>query len=119
MHRVPHVKGEAMTRSRSGRRSVTDLLSNLTDDVKEFVDDEVVDRAGAVEREARRAGRRASGDRRRPRPSEVERREIDELKSAVAELSQKVGRLVEARKSGRPAPPDRDGSSVGEPGGEG
>jgi hypothetical protein len=88
---------------------VTDLLSNLTDDVKEFVDDEVVDRAGAVEREARRAARRAPGDRRRPRPSEVERREIDELKSAVAELSQ----------SGRSAPPDRDNSSVGGPGGEG
>ena len=109
-----------MTRSRSGRpRSVTNLLSNLTDDVKEFVDSEVVDRAGAVEREARRAARRAPGDRRRSRPSEVERREIDELKSAVAELSQKVGRLVEARKSGRPAPPDRDGSSIGGPGGEG
>jgi hypothetical protein len=109
-----------MSRSRSSRpRSVTDLLANLTDDVKEFVDDEVVDRAGVVEREARRVGRRAPGDRRRSRRSEVEQREIDELKSAVAELSQKVGRLVEARKSGRPEPPDQDDSSVGGLGAEG
>lgn len=106
-----------MARSRSGGRSVTDLFSNLTDDVKEFVDKEVIDRAGAVEREVRRAERRAPRDRRRSRPSEVERREIDELKSAVAELSQKVGRLVEARKSGRGAPPERDGSSVARQGG--
>jgi hypothetical protein len=83
-----------MTRSRSGRRSVTDLLSNLTEDVKDFVDEEVVDRADRVEREVRRTGRRLA------RGSDNERREIDELKNAVAQLSEKVGRLVEARKAG-------------------
>ncbi len=63
----------------------------------------------------RRAGGRVTDDRRRSRRSDVERREIDELKSAVAELSQKVGRLVEARKSGRRMPSDGGSSSVAGP----
>ena len=59
---------------------------------------EVVDRADRVEREVRRSGRRLA---RRPGN---ERREIDELKNAVAQLSEKVERLVEARKAGQHAP---------------
>jgi len=75
------------------RNSITRLLEDVVDDAKDLVDD-VVDRAKDVERDGRKAVRRAvrdNGD----RPSESAReREMDDLKSALDDLTAKVNRLV-------------------------
>lgn len=42
---------------RRGASSVTDLLQGIADDIKDFLDDEVVDRCRDTERDVRRASR--------------------------------------------------------------
>jgi hypothetical protein len=75
-------------------RGVTDTLSNITDDTKDFVDDEIIDRGRDTERDLRRAGRNwthSEDDRRGGRS----RQSIDtnELRTAINELSKKVDDL--------------------------
>jgi hypothetical protein len=80
-----------------GRRnssSVTNLLSDLVDDVKDFLDDEIIDRGRDTERDLRKAGRNwfdSDDDDRGSR-----RDEISELHEAVAALTAKVEQLVKA-----------------------
>jgi len=82
------------------RSSITRLIEDVVDDAKDLVDD-VVDRAKDVERDGRKAVRRTvsdNGDDRRDHSA----REMDDLKSALDDLTAKVNRLValqaEARK---------------------
>jgi len=101
-----------MTGSRRRRDGVSGLLRDITDELKDFVDDEVVDRARTAERDLRRTGRHLFED--SPgRDRDTERRErttersseLSELRSAIAELSRKVARLndVSDRPGERPA----------------
>jgi len=89
--------------SKRRRNSLTRLIEDVVDDAKDLVDD-VVDRAKDVERDGRRAIRRAARDNGDDRSDGSDRstREIDELKSALDDLTAKVNRLValqaEARK---------------------
>ena len=89
-----------MATGKRRRNSITRLLEDVVDDAKDLVDD-VVDRAKDVERDGRKAVRRAvneDGDR-----SDHSAREMDDLKSALDDLTAKVNRLVamqsEARKN--------------------
>ena len=83
------------------RNSITRLIEDVVDDAKDLVDD-VVDRAKDVERDGRKAVRRAvkDGDRNGNGKST---QEMDDLKSALDDLTAKVNRLVamqsEARKN--------------------
>jgi hypothetical protein len=72
------------------RNSITRLLEDVVDDAKDLVDD-VVDRAKDVERDGRKAVRRAAKDDDR---GDRSAREIDDLKSALDDLTAKVARLV-------------------------
>ncbi|HYH50862.1 MAG TPA: hypothetical protein VEG38_15055 [Acidimicrobiia bacterium] len=88
------------------RNNITRLIENVVDDAKELVDD-VVDRAKDVERDGRKAVRRAVTDRddsSRSRNGSASETELDDLKSALDDLTAKVNRLVamqaEARKNG-------------------
>jgi hypothetical protein len=81
--------------SKRRRNSITRLIEDVVDDTKDLVDD-VVDRAKDVERDGRRAVRRAvrdngDGDGRSGKGRE---REMDDLKSALDDLTAKVNRLV-------------------------
>jgi gas vesicle protein len=80
------------------RNSITRLIEDVVDDTKGLVDD-VVDRAKDAERDGRKAVRRAVKDNDRRDSSE---QEMDDLKSAIDDLTAKVERLVamqsEARK---------------------
>ena len=87
-----------MATGKRRRNSITRLIEDVVDDAKDLVDD-VVDRAKDVERDSRKAARRSvnhDGDRR-------DHSEIDDLKSALDDLTAKVNRLVamqaEARKN--------------------
>jgi polyhydroxyalkanoate synthesis regulator phasin len=74
------------------RNSITRLIEDVVDDAKDLVDD-VVDRAKDVERDGRKAVRRAvneNGDDR----SDHSAQEMDQLKSALDDLTAKVNRLV-------------------------
>lgn len=73
------------------RNSITRLIEDVVDDAKDLVDD-VVDRAKDVERDGRKAVRRAArdSDDRNGRST----REIDDLKSALDDLTAKVERLA-------------------------
>jgi hypothetical protein len=73
------------------RNSITRLIEDVVDDAKDLVDD-VVDRAKDVERDGRKAVRRAvnEDDDRRDHSA----REMDDLKSALDDLTAKVNRLV-------------------------
>ncbi len=89
-----------MATGKRRRNSITRLIDDVVDDAKDLVDD-VVDRAKDVERDGRRAVRRAArGDDRKDKDTST--REMDELKSALDDLTAKVERLVamqaEARK---------------------
>lgn len=88
-----------MATGKRRRNSITRLIEDVVDDTKDLVDD-VVDRAKDVERDGRRAARRAVKDDRRNNP--VREREMDDLKSALDDLTAKVERLAaiqaEARK---------------------
>jgi polyhydroxyalkanoate synthesis regulator phasin len=72
------------------RNSITRLIEDVVDDAKDLVDD-VVDRAKDVERDGRKAVRRVAKDDDR---SDHSAREMDDLKSALDDLTAKVNRLV-------------------------
>jgi len=72
------------------RNSITRLIEDVVDDAKDLVDD-VVDRAKDVERDGRKAVRRAVKD---ENGSDTSAREMDDLKSALDDLTAKVERLV-------------------------
>jgi polyhydroxyalkanoate synthesis regulator phasin len=77
------------------RNSITRLIEDVVDDAKDLVDD-VVDRAKDVERDGRKAVRRTvsdNGDDGDDR-SDHSAREMDDLKSALDDLTAKVNRLV-------------------------
>lgn len=88
----------AVATGKRRRYSITQLIEDVVDDTKELVDD-AVDRARDVERDSRRAVRRAVRDDDR---SDHSARELDDLTSALDDLTAKVNRLValqaEARK---------------------
>jgi hypothetical protein len=96
---------EIDTMARSRRRdssSVTNFLQAIADDIKDFVDDEVVDRGRDTERDLRRAGRNwvdadADDDRGR-RSGRGSDDDIDELRAAIKELSKKVSELAKDKK---------------------
>ena len=88
-----------MATGKRRRNSITQLLDDVVDDAKDLVDD-VVDRAKDVERDSRKAVRRTvkdNGDR-----ADHSAQEMDDLKSALDDLTAKVNRLAalqaEARK---------------------
>jgi hypothetical protein len=83
--------------SKPRRNSITRLIDDVVDDTKDLVDD-VLDRAKDAERGSRKAVRRAvDGDRRQDRSG----REIDDLKSALDDLTTKVNRMVALQAEGR------------------
>ena len=90
-----------MATGKRRRNSITRLIEDVVDDAKDLVDD-VVDRAKDVEKDSRKAVRRAvkEEDDRGDRSAQ----EMDDLKSALDDLTAKVNRLVamqaEARKNG-------------------
>jgi polyhydroxyalkanoate synthesis regulator phasin len=93
--------------ARRRRSPVSRLLGSLSDDAKGFVDD-LAARAREAEGQARNAVRHAvdgGGE------ADADRREVEELSAALAELTKKVDRLAEAQ--GEP----RDASVPGEAGG--
>jgi len=85
------------------RNSITRLIEDVVDDAKDLVDD-VVDRAKDVEKDGRKAVRRAVKDdgRNGNRNGNGNTPEMDDLKSALDDLTAKVERLAamqaEARK---------------------
>lgn len=79
--------------ARHRRSPVTRLLGSLSDDTKVFVDD-LTARARSAEQHARDAVRHAvDGD----ESAECDRREIEELGKALADLKDKVNRLAETQ----------------------
>lgn len=88
-----------MATGKRRRNSITRLIEDVVDDTKDLVDD-VVDRAKDVERDGRRAVRRAAKDDNRRGAARED--EMDDLKSALDDLTAKVERLAamqaEARK---------------------
>jgi hypothetical protein len=91
-----------MARRRSST-GVTDFLSDLTDDIKNFLDDDVLDRSRDTERDVRRASRNLTrddsrGSRRSGRSSgggSDREQEIAELRRAVKTLIGKVNALAD------------------------
>ena len=85
-----------MATGKRRRNSITRLIEDVVDDAKDLVDD-VVDRAKDVERDGRKAVRRAAKDN-----GDRTGQEMDDLKSALDDLTAKVERLAaiqaEARK---------------------
>lgn len=81
------------------RNSISRLIEDVVDDTKDLVDD-VVDRAKDVERDGRKAVRRVAKNDNGRRDDSA--REMDDLKSALDDLTIKVERLAamqaEARK---------------------
>ncbi|MGH8974173.1 MAG: hypothetical protein ACRD0C_13360 [Acidimicrobiia bacterium] len=79
------------------RNTLTRFIEDVVDDTKDLVDD-VIDRAKDVERDGRKAARRALDDDDKDKST----REMDDLKSAIDDLAAKVSRLAalqaEARK---------------------
>jgi hypothetical protein len=71
--------------------SVTSLFSNIVDDIKDFVDDEIVDRGKDTERDLRKIGRNWT-DSDDDAPSG--RSDVTELAAAVAALTAKVDALA-------------------------
>jgi polyhydroxyalkanoate synthesis regulator phasin len=97
---------EKVVATKRRRNSITRLIEDVVDDAKDLVDD-VVDRAKDVERDGRKAVRRAVKDRDGDdgnRNGSARENEMDDLKSALDDLTAKVNRLVamqaEARKGG-------------------
>ena len=87
-----------MATGKRRRNSITRLIEDVVDDAKDLVDD-VVDRAKDAERDGRKTVRRAVKDNDRRDDSA---REMEDLKSALDDLTAKVERLAamqaEARK---------------------
>lgn len=80
--------------ARRRRSPVNKLLGSLSDDTKDFVD-ALTARARSAEEHARDAVRHAvDGD---DRAAECDRREIEELGKALADLTEKVNRLAAAQ----------------------
>lgn len=83
------------------RNSITRLIEDVVDDAKDLVDD-VVDRAKDVEKDGRKAVRRVVKDD-DGRNGNGSTAEMDDLKTALDDLTAKVNRLVamqsEARKN--------------------
>jgi len=89
--------------SKRRRNSLTRLIEDVVDDAKDLVDD-VVDRAKDVERDGRKAVRRAvrdNGDGDRRSDDSPREREMDDLKSALDDLTAKVNRLAALQAEGR------------------
>src|SRR5438309_12105583 len=82
----------AVATGKRRRNSITRLIEDVVDDTKDLVDD-VVDRAKDVERDGRRAARRAVKDDDR-RDGAGREREMDDLKSALDDLTAKVDPLA-------------------------
>ena len=80
--------------ARRRRSPVSRLLGNLSDDAKGLVDD-LTTRARAVEGQARDAVRHAVDD--DGSEADADRREVEELSAALAELTKKVNRLAEGQ----------------------
>ena len=84
-----------------GRRrnssSITNLLSDIADDIKDFIDDEVIDRGRDTESDLRRAGRNWTDsdddDDRRGRRSSRRDDDLDDLRTAIKALAAKVDEL--------------------------
>jgi polyhydroxyalkanoate synthesis regulator phasin len=93
--------------ARRRRSPVSRLLGSLSDDAKGLVDD-LTARARAVEGQARDAVRHAVDD---GGEVDADRREVEELSAALAELTKKVDRLAEGQgEPGRaPAPGEAGG----------
>src|SRR5438067_8177847 len=93
-------RGDGVATGKRRRNSITRLIEDVVDDAKDLVDD-VVDRAKDVDRDGRRAARRAVKDDDRP-DGAARQREMDDLKSALDDLTAKAERLAamqaEARK---------------------
>ena len=91
-----------MATGKRRRNSITRLIEDVVDDAKDLVDD-VVDRAKDVEHDGRKAVRRAVSDNGDSGSGGPREREMDDLKSALDDLTAKVERLVaqqaQARKS--------------------
>ena len=88
-----------MATGKRRRNSITRLIEDVVDDAKDLVDD-VVDRAKDVEHDGRRAVRRTvsdNGDKR----SDHSAQEMDDLKSALDDLTAKVNRLVALQSESR------------------
>ena len=81
----------------AGRRkrpnSISNLLGDVLDDTKDLVDD-LVDRAKDAEGDVRRAARRVVDSRGRSLDDEPDE-EINDLKSAIDDLTAKVNRLAD------------------------
>ena len=75
------------------RTSITRLIEDVVDDAKDLVDD-VVDRAKDAERDGRKAVRRVVRDNGADDRSDSSAKEMDDLKSALDDLTAKVNRLV-------------------------
>jgi hypothetical protein len=74
----------AMGRRRKGS-GVTDFLSNIVDDIKDFVDDEIIDRGRDTERDVRRTAGDLTDERNGSRLDE-----IGELRDAIRSLAGKI-----------------------------
>jgi hypothetical protein len=86
---------------RRNSSSVTNFLQDITDDIKDFIDDDVIGRGRDTERDLRRAGRNwvDSDDDDRPRRSGGRRdagrdEDVDELRQVITALSKKVDELT-------------------------
>jgi hypothetical protein len=80
---------------RRSSSSVTNLLSGIADDIKDFVDDEVIDRGRDTERDLRRVGRNLTESRDDDRGGRSTRDdEIAQLRAAISSLSDKIGKLA-------------------------
>jgi hypothetical protein len=78
--------------------SVVNFLQDLTDDIKDFLDDEVIDRARTAERDVRKAGRNAFDYNDERADSGSRGDDIAELREALKTLSAQVGELAAAKK---------------------
>jgi len=83
----------AMGRRRKGS-GVTDFLSNIVDDIKDFVDDEIIDRGKDTEKDLRKAARNWTDSDDDDAPRRSRRGDVDELHEAVAALTKKVDALA-------------------------
>jgi polyhydroxyalkanoate synthesis regulator phasin len=87
--------------ARRRRSPVSRLLGDLSDDTKGFVDD-LTARARAAEGHAREALRHATGE--DGSEADADRREVEELSAALAELTKKVNRLADGQREPGGAP---------------
>ena len=91
-----------MATGKRRRNSITRLIEDVVDDAKDLVDD-VVDRAKDVEKDGRKAARRVVND--DDKRNDKSAREMDDLKSALDDLTAKVNRLVAMQADGRKPTP--------------